>query len=154
MSEEHAPVGYGETAAFARLLGATATLEQCQPRIFLRPEARSQMARRIQHDLGATGPLFGVHPGNKQSAYNWSPTRYRELVERLAAYGRVMITGSRAETALLAAIVRDLPSAALPRVAVYFDLGLSELAAALSLQDVLTVSSTGRCEPPRPWPTG
>jgi ADP-heptose:LPS heptosyltransferase len=101
------------------------------------------MARRIQHDLGQTGPLFGVHPGNKQSAYNWSAARYRELVERLAAYGRVMITGSIAETTILAAIVRDLPTAALPRVAVYFDLTLSELTAALSLQDVLTVSSTG-----------
>ena len=144
LRRSHPPIHEAEfSLAFPRLLGATAALADCQPRLLVQPDARLQMARRIQHDLGAAGPLFGVHPGNKQSAYNWSPARYRELIERLSAYGRVMITGSGPETTLLAAIVRELPSAALPRVAVYFDLSMPELTAALSLQDVLTVSSTG-----------
>jgi hypothetical protein len=46
----------------------------------------------LHRELGAT-MLFGVHPLNSNSAYNWPLSRYTELVARLAQVGRVVVTG-------------------------------------------------------------
>jgi ADP-heptose:LPS heptosyltransferase len=102
-----------------------------------------RVAARIERDLGTSGPLFGVHPGNKQSAYNWPPARYGELAARLSAHGRVMVTGSPAEEPLLLRIRSGLSNTARGRVAFYSHFDLDELSSAISLQAALTVSSTG-----------
>jgi ADP-heptose:LPS heptosyltransferase len=104
---------------------------------------RARVADRIRRDLGTTGPLFGVHPGNRRSAYNWPPARYAQLVGHLSQLGRVMVTGSPEEQPILDVVRRGLNGPSARRVGFYSDLGLQELAAALAGQAVLVVSSTG-----------
>ena len=140
----HPPIHEAEFALeFVRRLGAKADLATLAPRLEIDSAARSRMSERIRADLGTSGPLFGVHPGNKQSAYNWPCAHYATLVERLAAHGRAMVTGAGEERALLETIRSTLSSKARERVAFYTDLQLHELAAAIAEQTALTVSSTG-----------
>jgi len=131
------------TLAFVRRLGGSADVTGFLPRLEIDSATRERVAARIEQDLGNRGPLFGVHPGNNHSAYNWPPSHYAQLVSRLAQHGRVMVTGSPIERTLLDWIRGQLPPNARNRVAFYTDFELPELAAALASQTALTVSSTG-----------
>jgi len=128
---------------FLRQLGVSVSLSDADPHGEIDPTDHRKVSARIVRDLGEVGPLFGVHPGNGQSAYNWAPTQYIRLIERLTRHGRVMVTGSGGEQGLLDQIRDALPRPALARVAFYHDFSLGELAAAIAVQDVMTASSTG-----------
>jgi len=144
LRRSHPPVHEAEFAmAFARALGGEAELAAAAPRLDIDPATRQAMAQRIARELGTTGPLFGVHPGSKHSAYNWSASRYAQLVCHLAHFGRVMVTGSPQEQPILDLIRRRLNGPVAKRVGFYSDLALRDLAAAIVQQTVLVVSSTG-----------
>ena len=139
----HPPIHESDFAmAFVTRLGLPA--EPCQDLVSLAvdPAAHERVVRRIQAEMGTAGPLFGVHPGNKNSSYNWPLRHYAELVGRLARRGRVMLTGSPAERPLLCSLRDPLPIDLRRRVVCYTD-PLPELVAAVAEQDVLIVSSTG-----------
>jgi ADP-heptose:LPS heptosyltransferase len=138
------PVHEAEFAlAFVRRLGAPAELATLIPTLEIDPATHARVAERIGRELGTAGPLFGVHPGNRNSAYNWPASRYAQLVCQLAPYGRVMVTGSPAEQPILDLIRRHLSEPLIQRVGFFADLGLHELAVAIAQQTVLVVSSTG-----------
>ncbi len=80
--------------SFTQRLGLPLTLEQATPRLVIDPALRTAMLARIRTQIGSEGPLFGVHPGNRASAYNWPAEHYLAAITRLAAAGRVVITGS------------------------------------------------------------
>lgn len=122
---------------------AGAALQAQLPRLEIDTTTRNRVAERIARDLGDAGPLFGVHPGNLHSAYNWPASNYAELASRLAHFGRVMVTSGASEQSLLDSIRDRLPESLRLRVGFYTDLQLLELAAALEMQTALTVSSTG-----------
>jgi ADP-heptose:LPS heptosyltransferase len=144
LRRSHPPVHEAEFAlAFARRLGAPADLAELAPHLEIDPAARGRIAERIGRELGTVGPLFGVHPGSRNSAYNWPASRYAELVCRLAPFGRVMVTGTARERPILEVIRRRLSDPAAGRVEFFIDLELQELAAALAEQTALVVSSTG-----------
>jgi ADP-heptose:LPS heptosyltransferase len=140
----HPPIHEAEFAlVFARKLGAPANLAELAPRLNIAPSTRRRIAERICRELGTAGPLFGVHPGNRNSAYNWPVAHYAELVCRLAPLARVMVTGSPQEQPILETIRRRLSEPVAGRVGFYSDLDLHELAAAIAEQTALVVSSTG-----------
>jgi ADP-heptose:LPS heptosyltransferase len=138
------PIHEAEFAmAFLRRLGLSGLPAIGVPHLAAHPETRRHVAERIRAELGDDGPLLGVHPGNKNSAFNWPLERYARLTGELAHHGRVMVTGGAEEAELLRAMRRQVAAQASDRVAYFHDFTLPELVAALSLQDVLTVSSTG-----------
>ncbi len=140
----HPPIHESDFAlAFVRRLGGNTDMNGLLPKLEVDAATHERVATRIEHDLGNRGPLFGVHPGNNHSAYNWPPSHYAQLVARLAQHGRVMVTGNQSERTLLDWIRGQLPQHVRNRVAFYSDFELLELAAALARQTVLTVSSTG-----------
>ncbi|MGD9720348.1 MAG: glycosyltransferase family 9 protein [Pirellulales bacterium] len=144
LRRSHPPVHESEFAlAFVRALGGAAVMANLSPQLRVDAATSERVAARLRRDLGTAGPLFGVHPGNGASAYNWPPERYIDLVNRLARHGRVMLTGSPAEQPLVDQIRARLARTAENRVAAYTDFTLHELVAAISLQAALTVSSTG-----------
>jgi ADP-heptose:LPS heptosyltransferase len=144
LHRSHPPVHESEFAlAFVRMLGGAAVMDNLSPRLEVDQMTRERVAQRIRRDLGSSGPLFGVHPGNGNSAYNWPIDRYVELINRLARHGRVMVTGSAAERALVESMRGRLARLAENRVGMYTDFDLPELAAAICQQTALTVSSTG-----------
>lgn len=144
LRRSHPPVHEAEFALeFVRRLGGRATLPDLLPQLPIEPAARRAISERIARQLPAAGPLFGVHPGGRHSAYNWPPARYAELVRRLASSGRVMVTGSPSERPILETIRRALPDGLSGRVGFFLDLALPELAAAIAQLSVLVVSSTG-----------
>ncbi|HEY2893641.1 MAG TPA: glycosyltransferase family 9 protein [Pirellulales bacterium] len=132
--------------AFAERLGcAAAELDptDMKARLEVDPIAAALVRRQIERELGTAGPLFGVHPLNSHSAYNWPLSRYMELVARLAQVGRVVVTGHAKERRSLDQIRSQLPTDVRKRVLFLCDLSLTELVAAVSELNVLTVSSTG-----------
>jgi heptosyltransferase II len=129
--------------AFAGQLGVPIPAAIPSPILTVDSTARRRVSERISSELGSDGPFFGVHPGNKNSAYNWPASRYAELVSRLAAYGRVLLTGSPDERTLLESVAGGVSAGLRNRVTQFTDLALPELAAAIAAQDVLVVSSTG-----------
>ncbi len=140
----HPPIHEAEFALeFVRRLGGAAVMDNLSPSLPVDPVVRQRTAMRIQNDLGTTGPLFGVHPGNGGSAYNWPSRHYVELINRLARHGRVMVTGTPEERQSLQSIRDRLATLTETRVRFYTYLSLPELVAALSLQTALTASSTG-----------
>jgi ADP-heptose:LPS heptosyltransferase len=140
----HPPLHESEFAlAFVRMLGGAAVMANLSPQLEIDALTRQRVAARIRRELGAAGPLFGVHPGNGHSAYNWPIDRYVELINRLARHGRVMVTLSAAERPILESMRGRLARLAEGRVAFCADFDLIELAAAIREQTVLTVSSTG-----------
>ncbi|MEX2114524.1 MAG: glycosyltransferase family 9 protein [Pirellulales bacterium] len=140
----HPPIHEAEFAlAFVRRLGGAAVMANLSPHLHVDAHTRERIAARIQRELGSNGPLFGVHPGNGASAFNWPMEHYVELIHRLAGHGRVMITGSAAERPMLAAIRAGVCDTAANRVGYFSDFDLGELAAALSLVSSFTASSTG-----------
>ena len=140
----HPPIHESQFAMkFAERLGATAAASDLSPRVEIDAATSERVAARISRELGNGGPLFGVHPGSKKSAYNWPQGHYATLVAQLAEQGRVMVTGSMAERAELERIRFRLPEHLRARVGFYFDLSLLELVAAIRLQTALTASSTG-----------
>ena len=144
LRRSHPPIHESEFAlAFARVLRADSSIEISSPELRLAPEIVARVASRIRTDLGVGRPLFGVHPGNYNSAWNWPADRYFQLIVQLARYGSVIVTGGPGEEGLLAQLKQGLPADLVRRVAFYCDFDLEELSAALSLCDVLTVSNTG-----------
>ncbi len=144
LHRSHPPIHEAAFAvAFVRRLGAAASWSGQVPKLEIDAATATRVAARISRELGQEGPLFGVHPGSKNSAYNWPPSHYAELVCQLAQLGRVMVTGHAPENALLQWIRGRLPDKLRKRVAFFTDFGLLELAAALAEQTALTVSSTG-----------
>jgi ADP-heptose:LPS heptosyltransferase len=144
LRRSHPPVHEAQFAlAFVRRLGAAAELSVLVPTLEIDRATRTRVAERIGRELGTAGPLFGVHPGSRNSAYNWPASRYAQLVCHLAPYGRVMVTGGPAEQPILDVIRRRLSGPMIGRVGFFADLGLHELAAAIAEQSVLVVSSTG-----------
>jgi ADP-heptose:LPS heptosyltransferase len=144
LRRSHPPVHESEFAlAFVRRLGAHAELHELAPRLEISSATRERVVERITRQLGSAGPLFGVHPGNGASAYNWPAPRYAQLVCQLAPFGRVMVTGTRGEQPILDLIRRRLAAPLENKVAFFTDFSLPELAAAIAEQTVLVVSSTG-----------
>jgi heptosyltransferase-2 len=129
--------------AFLRQLAPSAAYANQAPHLDVDPEVRRSVAARLDDELGRGGPLFGIHPGNKQSAFNWPLDNYARLAAQLSRHGRVMITGGPDESPLLDEMRDRLNSQAEGPIAYFSDFSLPELTAALSLQDALTVSSTG-----------
>lgn len=144
LHRSHPPVHESTFAlAFVRRLGAAAEWGPLEHRLQIDPAMRTRMDERIRREMGTAGPLFGVHPGSKNSAYNWPASHYAELVGQLASYGRVMVTGSPQEQPLLDQIRRRSDGSPAGRVGFFADLGLHELACAIAEQTALVVSSTG-----------
>jgi ADP-heptose:LPS heptosyltransferase len=144
LHRNHPPIHEAAFAlAFVRKLGVDAGLTKLAPKLPIDAAVKQRVQARILADLGAEGPLFGVHPGDGRSAYNWPVSCYARLVRELAEHGRVAVSGSQSEGALLDAIRRDLDGRLAKRVAFYTDLELVELAALVAMEDVLTVGSTG-----------
>jgi ADP-heptose:LPS heptosyltransferase len=140
----HPPIHESNFAlAFLRRLAPETSILRREPRLEVPTQTRLVVQARVEKTLGTNGPLFGVHPGNGSSAFNWPPDYYCRLVRRLAAFGRVLITGVSSECRLLKQYTESLPPAIMRRVAVFNDWTLPELTAALDMLDVLTVSSTG-----------
>ena len=137
MHRSRPPVHESEFAmAFLRRLGVEARVRP--PRLTPPP-----LPEHLRAELAGEGPLFAMAPGSGGSAYNWPPERYAELAARLAAHGRVLVTGSAAEAPLLERVHRMLPPEARTRAHFHHDLSLPELAAALAEADAFTASSTG-----------
>ncbi len=144
LRRSHPPVHEAEFAlALVRRLGFEAKMGEHAPRLEIDPVTRERIAKRVRQDFGASEPIFGVHPGNLKSAYNWPVSHYAALVGRLAENGGVMLTGSPAERPLLESIRNQLENERRERVRLYSDLNVPELAAALAEQTALTASSTG-----------
>jgi lipopolysaccharide heptosyltransferase II len=138
------PIHESEFAlAFAGQLGVPLPASRPIPQLPIDAAVRTRVGERITRELGNEGPLFGVHPGNKNSAYNWPPSHYAQLVGRLAEHARVMLTGGPDERALLETVSHTVAAANRHRVGIYCDLSLPELAAGIALQSALIVSSTG-----------
>jgi len=143
LRRSHPPIHEAEfTLALVRRLGIEARLADLAPRLDIDPLTRERIAKRVRKDFGGQ-PIFGVHPGNLKSAYNWPVSHYAALVARLAQHGGVMLTGSPAERPLLESIRNHLDDERRERVVLYADLSVPELAAALAEQTAITVSSTG-----------
>ena len=101
------------------------------------------MRVRIEAGVGSDGPLFGVHPDHRSSAFNWPRENYLAAIERLAGIGRVVITGSPYDAASLDWITGRLDPAVRSRVMTLTDMSIPQLVAALSLVDGFLASSTG-----------
>ncbi len=138
------PIHESEFAlAFIRNLKSDPSIELSAPRLVPDPATVARIGARIRRDVGASQPLFGVHPGNYNSAWNWPAERYLALILKLAACGGVVVTGGPGEESLLAQLKDAIPAGLADRVVCYCDFDLGELCAALSIVDVLTVSNTG-----------
>ncbi len=128
---------------FVEKLGLPRTHAPLHAHLPINPAATARISTMIQQSLGCEGPLFGVHPGNKNSAYNWPISSYAQLVRRLVERGRVMITGSPEERELVQHACSLLTAEQRSRVLPLTGLSLEELVAAIALQKSLVVSSTG-----------
>ncbi len=144
LRRSHPPIHEAEfSLAFARRLRSDPSIEVATPKLHLDPEVVTRIRTKILADVGNGGPLFGVHPGNYSSAWNWPAERYLQLISQLAMHAAVVVTGGPGEEGLLAQLEAGLPPNLAHRTVFYQDFDLSELCAALSLVDVLTVSNTG-----------
>jgi heptosyltransferase-2 len=144
LHRSHPPLHESRFAmAFVRRLGVAEKPADFAPRLEIDAALRQRVAARIESELGTSGPLFGIHPGSKNSAYNWPESHYAKLVSRLSKEGRVVVTGAKPERPLLERIRHQSSNAASGRVGFFWDFSMLELAAAISQQTVLTASSTG-----------
>jgi ADP-heptose:LPS heptosyltransferase len=137
---------YHESAfilTFTQRLGIPLTLEQARPYLYVDPLERAKIQQRIDAQIGSEGPLFAVHPGSRKSAFNWPVENYFQTVERLAAVGRVILTGSTPDREHTEWIESRLTPALRERVMPITDLTLPQLVAGLSLVDSFVSSSTG-----------
>jgi ADP-heptose:LPS heptosyltransferase len=140
----HPPIHEAQFAlAFARRLGVDVASNPPLPQLAVDAATRQRVRARIEGVLGSAGPLFGVHPGSRNSSYNWPERHYVQLITQLATHGRVMVTGSPAEAPLVERIAGRVPAVARRRVGVFCDFPLGEMAAAMAELTSLTVSSTG-----------
>ena len=128
---------------FVEQLGVRPASAPLHAHLPIDPAATARVATLVQQSIGCDGPLFGVHPGNKNSAYNWPLASYAQLVRRLVERGRVMITGSPEERELVEHACSLLTAEQRSRVLPLTNLSLPELVAAIALQKSLVVSSTG-----------
>lgn len=90
-----------------------------------------------------TGPLIAVQAGASQVKRQWSPAKFAEMVSILAREhnARIVMTGAPKEKMIVDAIVRECNS---PNVlSVVGRTSVSQLAAMLSLADVLVTGDTG-----------
>ena len=129
--------------SFTQRLGIPLTLEQARPYLYVDPIKRAKIEARIVARIGGQGPLFAVHPGSGGSAFNWPLESYLQTTQRLAAVGRVMITGSDQDRTRLDWIESRLTPALRERVMPITDLTIPQLIAGLSLVDAFVSSSTG-----------
>ena len=144
LRRSHPPVHESEFAlAFIRNLRSDPSIRLSAPRLVQDPVTVAKIGARIHRDIGACRPMFGVHPGNYNSAWNWPAERYLHLISELAIRGGVVVTGGPGEERLLNQLEERLPLSLARRIVFYRDFDLSELCAALSIVDVLTVSNTG-----------
>ena len=144
LHRSHPPVHEAEFAlAFVRRLGIHARMAELHPRLDPDPAARRHAGECIEEKLGREGPLFAIAPTSKGSAYNWPLERYAGLASRLAAHGRVMVTGAAGDAEGLARMQENIPQKARGRVGVFTDFDLAEFIGALAEGDVMTASSTG-----------
>ena len=111
--------------------------------MYVDPVEQAKIEQRIVAKIGGEGPLFAVHPGSRKSAFNWPVENYFQAIERLAAVGRVVLTGSAPDREHLDWIESRLTPALRERVMPITDLTLPQLVAALSLVDGFVSSSTG-----------
>ncbi len=143
-SRRHPPLHEADYAlSFTERLGIGFSRERANPRLIVDPAARAGIAARIAAQVGSDGPLFGVHPGHRTSAYNWPLANYLEVIRRLSGLGRVVITGSQYDAAALDWITGRLDPALRRRVMTLTDLSIPQLVAGLSLVDGFLASSTG-----------
>lgn len=144
LRRSHPPIHESEFAlAFARSLRPDPLIQVSAPELHLDPAVVHRIHTRIRADIGSGGLLFGVHPGNYNSAWNWPVERYSQLISILTQHAPVVVTGGPGEEGLLARLKKALPPDTAHRVVFYHDFDLEELCAVLSLVDVLTVSNTG-----------
>ena len=129
--------------AFTQRLGIPLTLGEARPWLYVDPTERRAVQERIVAQVGAEGPLFAVHPGCAGSSFNWPVESYFAAIERLATFGRVLVTGSRGDRKELDWIEARLTPPLRRRVMPITDLALPQLVAALSLVDSFVASSTG-----------
>jgi ADP-heptose:LPS heptosyltransferase len=129
--------------SFTQRLGLPLTLNESRPRLVVDPAQQAAIRSQIAGRIGSEGPLFGVHPGSRASAYNWPVERYLQTIARLAAVGRVIITGSEHDRERLDWINSRLDPALTGRVMTITGLELPQLVATLSLVDAFLASSTG-----------
>jgi heptosyltransferase-2 len=84
--------------------------------------------RQRLRGLGFSGRPVVVHPGSGSPAKNWPTERFAEIIRRWQAAGReVVAVSGEADTAVFAALARELPD-----LAVLSGLGLVALAATLA----------------------
>jgi len=113
------------------------------PPIHIPDEVTARVRSRLAKATGNRRPLFGIHPGNYQSSYNWSPERYAVLINTLAHHGAVLVTGGPGEEQLLEQLRSSVSASVAHRISWSNDFDVIELAAAIAELDVLTVSNTG-----------
>ncbi|MFM2096131.1 MAG: ADP-heptose--LPS heptosyltransferase 2 [Planctomycetota bacterium] len=113
------------------------------PQLRIPDEVTARVRSRLATATGSRRPLFGIHPGNYRSSYNWPPERYAALINTLAHHGAVLVTGGPGEKQLLEQLRSSVPANLSHRIAWSNDFDVIELAAAIAELDVLTVSNTG-----------
>jgi ADP-heptose:LPS heptosyltransferase len=112
--------------------------------IKVEPEARDHCQRLIA-DAGFTnsGPLIAVQAGASQGKRQWSPARFIRMIKILTDdhNARVVLTGAAKERSIIDPIVEGCAS---PNViSVAGKTSVPQLAAMLSLSDVLVTGDTG-----------
>jgi ADP-heptose:LPS heptosyltransferase len=143
-SRRHPPLHEAEFAlAFAHRLGISFPLKAAKPYLFVDSASRRAVEQRIAAQIGGDGPLFAVHPGSRNSAFNWSLDNYLETIRRLASFGRVIVTGSSYDEQRLDWLMARLAPTLRRRVMPLTNLTLTELVAALSLVDSYVSAATG-----------
>ena len=129
--------------AFVRALGLSVPAERPAAVLPIAETAWREMLARIDRELGQHGPLVGVHPGGRGSAYYWPTENFAQLVARLAQRSRVIVTGTPAERTQLETIAAAVAPPVARRVALWDDLTLPQLAATLAACQTVVAGSTG-----------
>lgn len=100
-----------------------------------------QALRRAVPELPAPGSYACIHPGARLPSRRWSPERFAEVADRLAAAGLdIVLTGSAGEAQLTGAVRHAMRSPALDLAG---RTGLGELAALLADARLLVCNDTG-----------
>lgn len=104
-------------------------------------EKERKWARTILKRPGKL-PVIGIHPGNGESAPNWSADRYGVLAKRLQQQhgAKIIVTGSIKESHLSDTIMALLDG---PSLSLAGELSVNELIVMISEMDLLVSSSTG-----------
>ena len=112
--------------------------------INVEPEAREHCQKLIDEaGFTNTGPLIAVQAGASQGKRQWSPARFVKMINILTERhnARVVLTGAAKERSIIDPIVEGCKSANV--VSVAGKTSVPQLAAMLSLSDVLVTGDTG-----------